>query len=126
MTIQAFIMMNLFVLVIIQQFDKYYLADGNILDQFKENFEQFKENWTYFTREYACQKIKDVKIYSFFSTLKKPIGMMGDTEDEIVKNIVKMDLDTDAEGFVYFNELLYKAMQREYGDHHIKNKLLAF
>jgi hypothetical protein len=36
-----------------------------------------------------------------------------------------MDLQSDEEGFVYFNELLFKAMKREYGVLHIKNKILA-
>lgn len=35
-----------------------------------------------------------------------------------------MDLVSDNEGFIYFNELLFKSMRREYGDKHVKNKLL--
>ena len=68
--------------------------------------------------------MNDVKIEAFFSVLPKPIGMKGDEQDDIIKKIVMMDLDTEG-GFVYFNELLYKAMKREYGDNHIKNKMLA-
>ncbi len=35
-----------------------------------------------------------------------------------------MELVSDNEGFVYFNELLYRVMRRVYGDPHLKNKLL--
>lgn len=59
-------MINLYVLVIIQQFEKYYLSKGNILEKFKDDLNTFKEMWTFFTREYNCQKMKDVKIIGFF------------------------------------------------------------
>lgn len=36
-----------------------------------------------------------------------------------------MDLVSDEEGFVYFNELLFKAMRRAYGETHVKNKILV-
>ena len=39
------IMLNLFVLVIIQQFSKYYLEPDNPRARFEEDFEGFKEAW---------------------------------------------------------------------------------
>lgn len=35
-----------------------------------------------------------------------------------------MDLEIDSEGFIYFNELLFKTLKRVYGDEHIKNKII--
>lgn len=35
-----------------------------------------------------------------------------------------MDLVSDNEGFVYFNELLFKSMRQVYGERHVKNKIL--
>jgi hypothetical protein len=51
MMISTFIMLNLFILVIIQQFELYYLQEDNVLEKFKENLELFKKTWTKFTRE---------------------------------------------------------------------------
>jgi len=34
----------------------------------------------------------------------------------VIKEIVKMDLEADEEGFVYFNELLFKSMKRVFGE----------
>lgn len=42
----------------------------------------------------------------------------------MVKNIIKMNLEADDEGFVYFNDLLYKSMFRIYGIESIKNRVL--
>ena len=39
------IMLNLFVLVIIQQFSKYYIEEDNPLYRFEEDFDDFKEAW---------------------------------------------------------------------------------
>lgn len=36
-----------------------------------------------------------------------------------------MELHSDEDGFVYFNELLYRTMRREYGESHVKNKILV-
>lgn len=46
------IMLNLFILVIIQQFSKYYLEEDNPLSRFEEDFEDFKEAWKVFTDRY--------------------------------------------------------------------------
>ena len=36
-----------------------------------------------------------------------------------------MNIESDEDGFVYFNELLYKIMKSIYGPSHIRNKNLA-
>ena len=46
------IMLNLFVLVIIQQFSKYYIEDDNPRARFEEDFEDFKEAWRHNTGRY--------------------------------------------------------------------------
>lgn len=45
--------------------------------------------------------------------------------NDIHKNMVQMDIRADGEGYVYFNELLYKVMKKTYGIKHIRNKKLA-
>lgn len=39
------VMLNLFILVIIQQFSKYYLEDDNPLTRFEDDFNDFKVAW---------------------------------------------------------------------------------
>ena len=46
------IMLNLFILVIIQQFDKYYLVLDNPRSRFEEDFTDFKYAWEPFTERY--------------------------------------------------------------------------
>ena len=121
-------MLNLFILVIIQQFDQYYLSEDNILAKFEGDLMVFKHSWTEFTKKNKCIKIKDNKLVSFFKHLEKPLGMTAEDlkdNNEIHKNIVQMDIRADEEGYVYFNELLYKVMKKTYGIKHIRNRKLA-
>lgn len=52
--------------------------------------------------------------------------MKGKPESEIHRNIIKMSLDTDEEGYIYFNDLLFKSMKLRYGEEHVRNKVLGF
>jgi len=38
-------MVNLFILIILQQFDLYYLPNDNVLDRFKDDVTKFKTIW---------------------------------------------------------------------------------
>ena len=59
------IMLNLFVLVIIQQFSKYYIEDDNPLARFEEDFEDFKIAWEYDTARYHCTRVQMKHVGSF-------------------------------------------------------------
>ena len=67
MMICSNIMINLFVLVILQQFDKYYLPKDNIISKFKKDLQNFKVTWQKFTQNrYNCIKIKENMLLGFF------------------------------------------------------------
>lgn len=41
----SYVMLNLFILVILQQFEKYYLQEENMLEKFKEDKNVFMKVW---------------------------------------------------------------------------------
>lgn len=111
----TFVLLNLFILIILQQFDKYYLPDDNVLQQFKEDLEIFKTNWATFAKDFNGIKIKDHWLVDFFYSMAPPLGFKGDktkSRKDVVIEILKMDLVSDNSGFIYFNELLFKSMKR--------------
>ena len=59
------IMLNLFVLVIIQQFSKYYIEDDNPLARFEEDFEDFKDAWRHYTERYQFTRLQMKNVSSF-------------------------------------------------------------
>ena len=56
------IMLNLFILVIIQQFDKYFLTSDSPLMRFEDDFADFKNSWKDLTERYQCTKLKTNKL----------------------------------------------------------------
>ena len=89
----CYVMLNLFVLIIIQQFELYYLPDDNILQQFKDDLNMFKETWMKYAREHAGIKIKALDLTPFFKELKGDLGMSSEQDNFIVRNMVKMNIE---------------------------------
>jgi hypothetical protein len=71
-------------------------------------------------------RIRDSNLIQFFRDLEGNLGMKGRAEGEIQRHIIKMSLETDENGFVYFNDLLFKSMKLRYGEEHVRNKVLGF
>lgn len=59
-------MLNLFILVIIQQFETYYVSDDNPLQKFKDNLDTFQETWSELTQKQKCRRIRERDLYKFF------------------------------------------------------------
>ena len=120
-------MLNLFILVILQQFELYYLPENNALKDFGKDLERFKSVWMFYSKEHEGIKVKNDVLEQMFGEMGGKVGMQQDFKmgkNLVIKHIIKMNLEADDEGFVYFNDLLYKAMHRIYGIEHIKNRVL--
>ena len=64
------VMLNLFILVIIQQFEKYYLPKDNMIVLFKRDLDSFMRVWKTETQDkYKCLKIKEKQLPKFFRVL---------------------------------------------------------
>lgn len=53
-----FIMLNLFILIIIQYFEDYNMKEGNPLETFNEKLEIFRSTWSEFSNFSSGEKIK--------------------------------------------------------------------
>lgn len=117
-------MLNLFILVIIQQFELYYVSDDNPIQKFKTNLDLFMKTWIAYTaKRYKCVKIREKQLHDFFKTLPPPIGLTDDTtEAELKKTMLKMGIRCD-DGYIYFNELLYRCMRRQYGNFKLNKRM---
>ena len=59
-------------------------------------------------------KIKEKHLLEFFQKLPPPMGMQsGSKISDVKKKLLKMGIKTD-NGFIYFNELLYRLMREQY------------
>lgn len=59
----------------------------------------------------------------FFKALPMPFGLPPETTDDQMKKIMlKMGIRSD-DGYIYFNELLYRCMRRMYGSFKLNRKM---
>lgn len=122
------VMLNLFILVIIQQFDQYYVAEDNPIKTFKDSFTIFHKVWVEYTKRFRCVKIKEKQLVDFFGDLQAPMGMKVPNEDdrvsdsELKKQMLKMGIRTE-DGWIFFNELLYRCIRRVYGTFKLNKKM---
>lgn len=91
--IQQYIMVDLFVLIILQQFDLYYLPDDNVLDRFKSDLLTFKQTWKKYSAEYDGFKIRGLDIDKFMKELKGDLGMSGEKNQKAIeRQLVMMNI----------------------------------
>ena len=71
----SFIMINLFILILIEQFDEYYHNPNNPLHAFQDNLDDFEIVWSKFCNETDQMKINQNKLVLFFKNVISPIGL---------------------------------------------------
>ena len=61
----------------------------------------------------------------FFNIDERTGRVIVPDDSELIKKIVKMDIESDENGMVYYGELLFKLMRSRYGSQRVLNKLIA-
>ena len=90
--VSTFVMINLFVLVVLQLFEKYFIETDNIVSKFKEDFEVFQFNWLAIGPTHSGYMLSQTKLLRFFTKLPDPLGMEGMGPNEITKQILDMGI----------------------------------
>jgi hypothetical protein len=133
----SFVMLNMFTLVVANQFEEFYFNPDNPITSFQDMAETFRKTWKFFTYRYNGMKIKEKALIEFFSCLASPLGYRYVEEDEdedemglgadpqnvktiigrqeIAREIFKMDLTVDLDGTVPFGIVLHAALKNAYG-----------
>ena len=66
----SIVMLKVFQLVVMQQFDEYYFNSDNPLNSFDETSESFRSTWNFFTKRPHGEKIKASRLTEFFYYLE--------------------------------------------------------
>lgn len=103
--------------------------------KFQQDLGNFEKVWKKFTQtRYNCQRIKENQLTPFFRELGETGGdkesSLGFSENyyedgELKKLLLKMAIKSD-NGYIYFNELLYRCMRRKYGAMKINKKMQIY
>ena len=135
--LSSFIMLNMFTLVVTQQFEETYFNPDNPISSFEELSETFTKAWRFFTtHKNKGVKIKERNLVELFSFLRPPIGyryVEDENEEEeddyitdgniptvisrqdISRAIFKMEVPVDKQGYVCFGVAQHIAMKNAYG-----------
>lgn len=142
--LNLFIILKIFVFVLIQEFESFYLCSDNIIDSFEDISNEFQSTWLQFTAEHRGAKIHKRHLFAFFSALKAPLGFslkrksddshsqLGRAfrswsrnnqlrEADVMRIIGDMHIYHNKEGFVSFGQVLHAALKRAFGKHCLKD-----
>ena len=93
MVICTFVMLNLFIFVILSEFDKFSQQEENPATLFKERLGQFRKVWSGLTVPSKGIKLPSKQLIDFFKILDPPMGFGKETRRELVaREIMKMNL----------------------------------
>jgi hypothetical protein len=109
----TFIMYNMFVMVMLQEYENYHDNPTNSFALFKEKLVRFDTVWNRCVVGEARARIDGEGLMKFAREMGEDIGLkQGKTDFEVKKYLNLIGLVTDNQGFVYYHEALFKCFRR--------------
>ena len=116
--ISAVIMLNLFLMVTLQQYDEFTNKSYNPVEMFETFLNDFKVSWNkYSGSKDNGYRIKKILISDFFVEFnwKKLNFPEVNRLEHIKKYVSELKLRSDQENYVYFHDVLFKIIARQMG-----------
>ncbi|CAG9314127.1 SCN4A_4 [Blepharisma stoltei] len=111
----TFIMINLFVMVILQDYEDFANDAESGVILFNKDVKKFKNAWAVYSAESHGKRIHYKFLVDFMLALGDGLGApYGFTHGQVLKILSTLDLDIDADGYIYYNDMLYSVMKRKY------------
>jgi len=110
----TYIMLNLFVLVVLQLFEKYFVDQGTPLANFKSDVDVFQESWLVAKPIHHGLFIHTSKIFRFFKSLPPRFCFEEDDMNLLAAQIDVLNIKSDDDRNICFNELLYCTLRPMY------------
>jgi hypothetical protein len=113
--IVAFLAMDLFISVILENYQELSTNPMNPLASFTADFKVFRRHWLEITSGRKTYKIDKEELIKFITLIGNELGIVKDTERlSIIKLIGSMNIEMDGSGQYYFNEVLYAVLRKKY------------
>lgn len=110
--IQGYLVLNLFIFIAMDQFEKYYIPKDDIITKFRGDLDHFKKVWSFICQDGRFETISELRVPLLMNTLRAPLGIAASKMD---RELLKMRIRVDHEGHISFSEMLYRVMKRLYG-----------
>lgn len=118
----TFIMLNLFVMVILQNYEDFTNNPESVVTIFNNDVKKFKKCWANYTRESQGRRIHYKFLADFMYDLGIGLGIAQEIgHEKAIKTLSIMELEIDKDGFVYYNDMLFSVMKRKHEKLLVKN-----
>lgn len=121
--VSSFVVLNLFIMVIIQEYDEFQNNPYSVPQLFRKESKKFQNAWKINAASYNKFKMHYRYLTEFIYELGDDLGMPRLTDPKKVTMLLAtLDFELDNKGFVLYNELLYSILKRKYAHRLIKAK----
>lgn len=122
-TVSSFVVLNLFIMVIIQEYDEFQNNPYSVPQMFRKESKTFQNAWKNFAMPLNKFKMHHRSLTEFMYELGDDLGMPRDTDPKKVTMLLAtLDFELDNQGYVLYNELMYAILKRKYATRIIKAK----
>ncbi|OMJ71655.1 hypothetical protein SteCoe_30075 [Stentor coeruleus] len=113
-TITTFIMLNLFIMVIIQNYEEHEGNPESVLRIFTKEVRKIKMFWSIYAKKSDGIRVHYNELVPLMQELEE-LGITKDMETDQVLRILRFtELHPDNSGYVYYNDFLYAILKKKY------------
>ena len=114
-TITSFVMLNFFIMVIIQTYDDFEKNPFHIFKKFTHDIKNIKKIWSQFADKQMIYRIHFRRLIEMMKELSSDFGDFSQLSyDQMIKKLSAIQLEIDVFGFVYYNDFLFAIMKFKY------------
>jgi hypothetical protein len=114
-TITSFVMLNFFIMVIIQTYEDFEKNPFNIFKKFTHDIKMIKKVWAQFADKQVIHRIHFRELIRMMKELSSDFGDFTHLDyDQMMKKMSAIQMEIDVFGFIYYNDFLFAIMKYKY------------
>jgi hypothetical protein len=116
-TITTFIMLNMFIMIIVQEYENYESDAENIIKVFQRYSKVFKKKWAKYSAGSKGLRVYYTALIDLMYSLGERNGGAPADMDrhKVIQRLSVLRLNFDDEGYIYYNDFLFAILKWKYG-----------
>ncbi|CAD8123254.1 unnamed protein product [Paramecium sonneborni] len=112
--ISNYVLLNLFVLGLIEQFEKFFQSENSILQVYIESIDKIKTVWCKYSYQKHGKAMHYLQICKFLLEIGQPFTHVKDNIWDAARLAGYLKIRTDDQGYIQFNSLIYEIFRRTF------------
>lgn len=123
-SLTTFIMYNMFVMVMLQEYESYHNNPNSSFNQYKETLQKFNTSWNTITSSSNKTRMDMEMLLSLALDLASDLKIDPQwSRFDIKKHLNSLGIVPDEQGFVYYHEVLFRYFRALFRGKNAKNKI---